>query len=190
MIPPVNSQVTQEFSTAAFRVGHSQVSNNQQGIDNNGNVTFMQTLGDLFGNTPSQDVANGINSLLRDLSNDNSQAVDVYAVDGLRNLLADSPDQMDLIAIDIQRERDLGQGTLNQTRETLGLTPYTSFHQLTSDPTVAQTYRRPMAASTMLICSSVVWQKITRPAQMLAKPFKQSSPISLMRWKAAIVSFG
>ena len=135
--PTVDSQVTQEFSTAAFRVGHSQVSNNQQGIDNNGNVTFMQTLGDSFGNTPSQDVANGINSLLRDLSNDNSQAVDVYAVDGLRNLLADSPDQMDLIAIDIQRERDLGLGTLNQTRETLGLTPYTSFHQLTSDPTVA-----------------------------------------------------
>jgi peroxidase len=44
---------------------------------------------------------------------------------------------MDLIAIDIQRERDLGLGTLNQTREALGLTPYTSFSQLTSDPTVA-----------------------------------------------------
>jgi peroxidase len=135
--PTVDSQVTQEFSTAAFRVGHSQVSNNQQGIDNNGNVTFMQTLGDSFGNKPSQDVANGINSLLRDLGNDNSQTVDVYAVDGLRNLLADRPDQMDLIAIDIQRERDLGLGALNQTREVLGLTPYTSFHQLTSDPTVA-----------------------------------------------------
>jgi peroxidase len=136
--PTVNSQVTQEFSTAAFRVGHSQVSDAQQGIDDNGNVTFMQSLADSFGNTPAQVEANdGINSLLRDLSNDNSQAVDVYAVDGLRNLLADSPDQMDLIAIDIQRERDLGLGTLNQTREALGLTPYTSFDQLTSDQTVA-----------------------------------------------------
>jgi peroxidase len=136
--PTVNSQVTQEFSTAAFRVGHSQVSDAQQGIDNDGNVTFMQSLADSFGNTPAQVEANdGIDSLLRDLSNDNSQAVDVYAVDGLRNLLADSPDQMDLIAIDIQRERDLGLGALNQTREALGLTPYTSFHQLTSDPTVA-----------------------------------------------------
>jgi peroxidase len=136
--PTVNPQVTQEFSTAAFRVGHSQVSDAQQGIDNYGNVTFMQSLADSFGNTPAQDEASdGINSLLRDLSSDNSQAVDVYAVDGLRNLLADSPDQMDLIAIDIQRERDLGLGTLNQTREALGLAPYTSFDQLTSDQTVA-----------------------------------------------------
>jgi peroxidase len=136
--PTVNPQVTQEFSTAAFRVGHSQVSDAQQGIDNNGNVTFMQSLADSFGNTPAQGQAvDGINSLLRDLSSDNSQAVDVYAVDGLRNLLADSPDQMDLIAIDIQRERDLGLGTLNQTREALGLAPYTSFDQLTSDQTVA-----------------------------------------------------
>jgi peroxidase len=44
---------------------------------------------------------------------------------------------MDLIAIDVQRERDLGIGTLNETRIALGLTPYTSFDQLTSDPIVA-----------------------------------------------------
>ena len=43
---------------------------------------------------------------------------------------------MDLIAIDIQRERDLGIGSLNQTREALGLTPYTDFDQISSDPTV------------------------------------------------------
>ncbi len=136
--PSVNTEVTQEFSTAAFRVGHSQVSDNQQGIDNQGNVLFQQTLAQSFANTPAQDEANGgLDGLLRDLSNDNSQAVDVYAVNGLRNLLADSPDQMDLVAIDIQRERDLGLGTLNQTREALGLAPYTSFSQLTSDPTVA-----------------------------------------------------
>jgi peroxidase len=135
--PNVNPQVTQEFSTAAFRVGHSQVSDEQTGINNVGNVTFMQSLADSFGNTPTQTEANdGINSLLRNLSSDHSQAVDVYAVNGLRNLLADSPDQMDLIAIDIQRERDLGLGTLNQTREALGLPAYTSFRQLTSDPTV------------------------------------------------------
>ena len=136
--PTVSTAITQEFSTAAFRVGHSQVSNDQEGLDNNGNVTFSEPLADSFGNTPAQDEANGgINALVRDLSSDYSQAVDVYAVNGLRNLLADSPDQMDLIAIDIQRERDLGLGTLNQTREALGLTPYTSFSQLTSDPNVA-----------------------------------------------------
>ena len=48
---------------------------------------------------------------------------------------------MDLIAIDIQRERDLGLGTLNETRTALGLPAYTSFAQLTSDPTVQATLR-------------------------------------------------
>jgi hypothetical protein len=122
------------------------VSDNQEGIDNNGNVLFTQTLADSFFNTPAIDEANGassatalngLDSIIRDLSNDNSQTVDVYAVNGLRNLLAASPDEMDLIAIDIQRERDVGVGTLNETRIALGLTPYTSFAQLTSDPTVA-----------------------------------------------------
>jgi peroxidase len=40
---------------------------------------------------------------------------------------------VDLIAIDIQRARDLGLGTLNQTRKALGLAPYTSFAELTAD---------------------------------------------------------
>ncbi len=110
----VNPEVTQEFSTAAFRVGHTQVSDEQNQIDNNGVVTGSETLAQSFANTPMQTEANdGINALLRNMSSDSSQAVDVYAVDGLRNLLAASPDEMDLIAIDIQRERDVGIGTLN-----------------------------------------------------------------------------
>ena len=52
----------------------------------------------------------------------------------LRNFLADPPAGQDLAAINIQRGHDLGLGTLNETREALHLTPYTSFEQLTSDP--------------------------------------------------------
>src|SRR5207344_2726830 len=40
-------------------------------------------------------------------------------------------------AIDIQRERDLGVGSLNQTREALGLKPYKNFNQITKDHDVA-----------------------------------------------------
>jgi len=39
--------------------------------------------------------------------------------------------------INIQRGHDLGLGYLNQTREALGLTPYTSFDQVSSDPETA-----------------------------------------------------
>ena len=125
-----------EFTTAAFRVGHSQISGQQQGIDNNGNVVFQESLAQAFGNTPVQDKANGIDALIRNLSNDFSQQTDVYAVPELRNQLAAPPNFIDLIAIDVERERDVGLGTLNQTREALGLAPYTSFSQITSDPTV------------------------------------------------------
>ena len=49
--PNVNAQATQEFSTAAFRVGHSQVSGTQEGIDNSGTVVFTESLADAFFNT-------------------------------------------------------------------------------------------------------------------------------------------
>ena len=128
--------VSQEFSTAAFRVGHSQISNTQMGIDNSGNVLYSQTLGQAFNDTAAQVIANGVDGLLRNLSSDPSQATDVYVVDGLRNELLAPPDTIDLVAIDIQRGRDLGLNTLNETRQALGLAPYTSFAELTSDPTV------------------------------------------------------
>jgi peroxidase len=137
--PTVNAQITQEFSTAAFRVGHSQVSDTQTGLDNNGNVIFTESLAQAFFNTPEIDVANGINPLLRSLGVDASQATDVYTVAALRNLLfaglvGGEVDQIDLIAIDIRRESDVGLGTLNQTRKALGFAPYSSFSDLTSDP--------------------------------------------------------
>jgi peroxidase len=137
--PNVNPQVTQEFSTAAFRVGHSQVSDTQEGLSSTGAVLFTESIANAFFNTPAVDIANGIDPLLRSLAADSSQATDVYTVSALRNLLfADlvggDVDKIDLIAIDIQRERDVELGTLNQTRQALHLPPYTSFAQLTSDP--------------------------------------------------------
>jgi peroxidase len=143
--PTVNAQVTQEFSTAAFRVGHSQVSDTQEGLDNNGNVVFTESLAQAFFNTPEIDEANGIDPLLRSVGADFSQATDVYSVGVLRNLLfADlvggDVDEIDLIAIDIQRESDVGLGTLNQTRRAIGLVPYRSFAELTSDPILQQSF--------------------------------------------------
>ncbi|MBP0590227.1 peroxidase family protein [Paraburkholderia sp. LEh10] len=133
-----NAQVSQEFSAAAFRVGHSQISDTQEGVDNAGVTTFSEALSDAFFNSPQADMANGVDPLLRSFSLDFAQATDVYVVATLRNLLAASlvgggVDLIDLIAIDIQRERDLGVGTLNQVRRALGFAPYQSFAALTSD---------------------------------------------------------
>jgi peroxidase len=143
--PSVNAQVTQEFSTAAFRVGHSEVSDTQEGLDNRGNVVFTESLAQAFFNSAQIDEANGIDPLLRAIGADFSQATDVYTVSALRNLLfaglvGGGVDQMDLIAIDIRRQYDVGLGTLNQTRRALGLTPYRSFAELTSDPILQKSF--------------------------------------------------
>jgi len=137
--PTVNAQVSQEFSTAAFRMGHSQISDTQEGLDANGNVVFTESLAQAFFNTPEIDESNGIDPLLRSLGADFAQATDVYVVSALRNLLfaplvGGEVDEIDLIAIDIQRERDVGVATLNKTRVALGFSPYNSFAQLTPDP--------------------------------------------------------
>jgi peroxidase len=137
--PNVNAQATQEFSTAAFRVGHSQISGTQEGIDNTGAVVFDENLQEAFGNSPMRDITNGINPLLRNLGTDFSQATDVYAIPELRDLLVaglvgGGVDLIDLIAIDIQRQRDVGLGTLNQTRRALNMDSYHRISDLTSDP--------------------------------------------------------
>jgi peroxidase len=145
--PTVNAQATQEFSTAAFRVGHSQVSDTQTGLDNNLNVVFTESLAEAFFNTPEIDEQNGINPLIRTLGVDSSQATDVYTVAALRNLLfaglvGGEINEIDLIAIDIQRESDVGLGSLNQTRKALGLVPYSSFGDLTDDPVLRKNLKQ------------------------------------------------
>jgi hypothetical protein len=79
---------------------------------------------------------------LRHLAGDLSNALDVHIVDDLRNFLDVPPVAMDLAAINIQRGRDLGLGTLNETRAALHLKTYTDFNQITSDATTAQALKQ------------------------------------------------
>jgi peroxidase len=144
--PRANAQVTQEFTTAAFRVGHSQISETQSGRDNDGKVTYTQSLAQAFFNTPEETLSNGVNALMRNVTAEFSQATDVYTVPVLRNMLfAPLPGGnvalVDLIAIDIQRGRDVGLATLNQTRKALGLAPHASFAALTSDTKLQQQFQ-------------------------------------------------
>jgi hypothetical protein len=166
----VNPTITTEFSEAAFRFGHSQLDNDVQFLDADGNqLPFSFTLPggvDVDINTPT-DVADGdtglplldaffdpyvlstssdpnavMGGIFKYLASDVSQAVDLQMVDGVRNVLFGAPGSgaggQDLFALDIQRGRDMGLNTLNQTRIAFGLKPYTSFSQISSDPTVQQ----------------------------------------------------
>ena len=135
----VDASLSEEFAGAAFRFGHSIVSANLQKISENGSDTGAAlSLKDAFFQDPAGFAADGgAAGLLRHLSGDLSNALDVHIVDDLRNFLDVPPVAMDLAAINIQRGRDLGLGTLNQTREALHLKAYTDFNQITSDASTA-----------------------------------------------------
>ena len=133
--PSVDPRITLEFAGAAFRFGHSIVSAETERIDNFGDASGpLLELKDTFFMTPDSFSADGgADGFLRHLGSDASQAMDARIVDDLRNFLFDSPVSMDLAAINIQRGHDIGLPSLNETREALGLTPYSDFGQITGD---------------------------------------------------------
>jgi hypothetical protein len=130
----IDATVNIEFAAAAMRFGHSIVSGAQDRVDEAGNITEALTLAQAFFLTPAQFERNGgANGFLRKLASDTSNKLDVHIIDDLRNLLDDPPAALDLAATNIQRGRDLGLPSLNQMRTVLGLTPYTTFAQISSD---------------------------------------------------------
>jgi len=138
--PNVNATISEEFAGAAFRFGHSIVSANLQKMGEQGqDLGAALSLKDAFFQSPTDFAADGgAAGHLRHLAGDLSNALDVHIVDDLRNFLDVPPVAMDLAAINIQRGRDLGLGTLNETRAALHLKTYTDFNQITSDATTAK----------------------------------------------------
>jgi Animal haem peroxidase/RTX calcium-binding nonapeptide repeat (4 copies) len=134
--PGVDPHLSLEFNIA-FRFGHSLVSAETESLTESGKVLegSERELRDIFFAPPSEFIGlGGADGQLRHLAADPSQALDIRIVEDLRNFLSDSPAFMDLAAINIQRERDFGIGTLNETRESLGLPRYSDMSQITSDP--------------------------------------------------------
>jgi peroxidase len=131
----VDPRLSLEFNIA-FRFGHSIVSAETESLDESGAVTAGSEteLRDIFFAPASVFIASGgADGQLRHLAADPSQAMDIRIVEDLRNFLSDPPAVLDLAAINIQRERDFGIGSLNDTREAFGLARYTSISEITSD---------------------------------------------------------
>ncbi len=134
----VSPTIYAEFSTAAYRFGHTIISPVETKIANDGTVLQAQDLiTAAMEDTSAFSTSGGADALLRNLAQDFSQQEGVHINSDLLNLLNAGADSVDLGAIDIERERDLGIATLNQTRVALGMTAYTSFSQVTSDATLA-----------------------------------------------------
>jgi hypothetical protein len=134
----VNPGIATEFSTAAFRLGHSMLGEDIQFLDNDGNpVRDEVRLKDVFFDPRSVSEV-GIDPLLKYLASDRAQEIDTKVVDDVRNFLFGAPGQggFDLVSLNIQRGRDHGLADYNTVRVAYGLPKVTSFAQITSDTAV------------------------------------------------------
>jgi hypothetical protein len=148
--PTVNAGISTEFSTVGFRFGHSLLSNliHRDGNDGQALTDSVSLASDFFDPNllnPAgiQDPLTGLLSTdigapLKGSADGDAQAMDLFAVNEVRNLLFGNGKfgGQDLIARDIQRARDHGIGTYNQVRMAYHLSPAANFSDISSDPTV------------------------------------------------------
>jgi len=134
----VNPGIATEFSTAAFRVGHSMLGDDIEFLDNDGNEIHdaMELRASFF--NPGVVSETGIDSILKYLASDNAQEIDTKVVDDVRNFLFGEPGQggFDLASLNIQRGRDHGIADYNTVRAAYGLPRITRFDQITTDKAV------------------------------------------------------
>jgi hypothetical protein len=153
--PNANPAIATEFSTVAFRFGHSLLSGNIERQGNNG----LDITGDPTGNSSlslatdffdpnvlnpngvidplTGHVSTNIDALLKGDADGNSNADDLLAINEVRNLLFANggltDNGQDLIARDVERASDDGIGTYNDLRVAMGLPAVTSFAQITKN---------------------------------------------------------
>ncbi len=134
--PNVNAGIATEFSTAAYRIGHTLINDDVEFLDNDGEeILEGMPLAFVFFN-PEPVKEAGPDPLLKYLATDNAQEVDTQLVDGLRDFLFGPPGAggLDLASLNIQRGRDHGLRDYNSVRIAYGLPPVKSFAQITRDP--------------------------------------------------------
>lgn len=139
--PEVNPGIAVEFSTAAFRFGHTMLSSQIQRLNEDGTVIAAGNLAlaDAFF-SPGEIAENGgIDPILRGLADGTAQEIDTHIVEDVRSFLFGPPGSggLDLASLNIQRGRDLGVASYNDLREAMGLARAEDFSDITSDSGLA-----------------------------------------------------
>ncbi|EGG23807.1 peroxinectin [Cavenderia fasciculata] len=135
----VNAQISNEFTTVAFRFGHSEVGPTIESVNADGTYNQPLPLKDSYFN-PKWLEEQGMENVIRGLSYKQEESVDIYMISDLRNFLFGRPGAggMDLASRNLQRSRDHGIATYNTVRKSLGFQPVNSFSDITSDPVIQQ----------------------------------------------------
>jgi len=137
----VNAGIANEFSTVAFRLGHSMLSSELV----LGERYRVIRLRDIFFK-PHFIRLHGIEPILSGLSLQRMQQVNAKVVEDVRSFLFGPPNPalrmlQDLVARNIQRGRDHGIADFNTCREAFGLERYNDFSDITRDKILANTLR-------------------------------------------------
>ncbi|HEX5106704.1 MAG TPA: peroxidase family protein, partial [Pirellulaceae bacterium] len=137
--PEVNPSITNEFSTALFRVGHTMLSPNLRLADGKGAAGALPLRGAFFNPDILADNPQNVDYLLAGFTQQQAQEIDNFLVDDVRNFLFGPPGAggLDLASLNIQRGRDHGLPTYNGLRMAYGLEPAKEFGDISSNAVVA-----------------------------------------------------
>lgn len=138
---PGDGTMFAEFSGAAFRLGHTLINPQLMRVNRRGKEIRdgHLPLHNAFFNAPEiLKKRRDVDPFLRGLAAQKHQAMDCFMVDDLRNFLFGPPGAggFDLASLNIQRGRDLGLPSYNDTRAALGLGRADGFEDISSDPNV------------------------------------------------------
>ena len=135
--PDVDASIGVLFSTAAYRFGHSMVSDTLLRLDADGNESAdgHLALRDAFFQPQRLATEGGIDPVLRGFAAQTAQELDPKIVDDLRNFLFGPPGAggLDLAALNVQRGRDHGLPSYNACRAAFGLPTVSRIDQITTD---------------------------------------------------------
>ncbi len=134
--PDVDPQSANEFSSAAFRIGHTMLPPFYLPTDSDGNQEEVSLLQAFF--NPAYIGTEGIDGILRGQVSHLQQEIDRFIVGEVRNFLfGPMAGGLDLPAFNLQRGRDHGIADFNTVRGAYGLSAYGSFLDLSGDEDTA-----------------------------------------------------
>lgn len=137
----INPGISNEFSAAAFRLGHTLLTNTIQRMDMEGNTVPAGNLSllDAFFKPEEVALGGGLDPLFKGMATQIQQQMDGKIIDDVRNFLFGPAGAggLDLASINIARGRERGLADFNTIRTSLGLSAYTDFTELTGDEDLA-----------------------------------------------------
>ena len=145
-INSTDPRISNEFATLAFRMGHSQITEQTMRLDLDRKVHSAghRNLSDGFWNPSEMIETGGVGPILLGAAWATQAANDIYTVHDMRNSMFGEPGfgGMDMCAIDIQRGRDHGLPDYNSVRQSLGLSKIVDWSEITSDAEVIERMNR------------------------------------------------